>query len=151
MSWKSWRSASVHFIGDLFMLIESFSLFKWDIVKFNSFWFCPSHPQVFWCQVNIFFIFFIPSCKFMLIEKKYWRMSCFDFFRRKYNFLSCLLRLGLKDIFKWYVHLDIFSKSVFNWTVDSLISLITEKIPVFQQFSDWWGRSLMYMKKKQVS
>ena len=38
------------------------------MVKFNSFWICPRHPQLPRCLVNVFF--FICNCKFIFIKKK---------------------------------------------------------------------------------
>ena len=56
------RGGSVHFEEDSFTLIESLICFKLDVVKFNRFYFFPTHPQV-------FFLIFIFNCKFIFIQK----------------------------------------------------------------------------------
>ena len=42
---------------------------------------------------------------------------------------ACLETSGLKDIFQWYAHFDILSKSLFNCITDALTST-TEKMDV---------------------
>ena len=43
---------------------------------------------------------------------------------------ACLELLRLKDIFHWYAHFDILSKSLFNCIKDTLTSSTTENMDV---------------------
>ena len=50
--------------------------------------------------------------------------------REKTTSWACLETSGLKDIFHWYAHFDILSKSLFNCITDTLTSSTTENMDV---------------------
>ena len=48
--------------------------------------------------------------------------------REKTTSWACLEKSGLKDVFHWYAHFDIFNKSLFNCIADTLTSSTTKNM-----------------------
>ena len=71
----------------------------------------------------------------MSLKKTDGLQSFILFLEKKYNFWACFLGSGLRDIFHWWVQLEIFSKSLFNWSVERLTFFTVEKIDVSKEFS----------------
>ena len=60
-------------------------------------------------------------------------MASFTLFLEKITSWACFLGSGLNDAFHWWAQLEIFAKSLFNWSVnktDRLTFFTVEKIDV---------------------
>ena len=71
------------------------------------------------------------SFNWNIIEKNR-KMSKFVPFAREHSLLG-IETSGLKAIFHWYAHFDVLNKSLFNYTIDTLISSTTENMGVLSE------------------
>ena len=89
-----------------------------------------------WALKSSFSSKWIPKC-FWLAErstivslKKTDGWQSFTLFLEKITSWACFLGSGLNDVFHWWAQLEIFSKSLFNWSADRLTFFTVEKIDV---------------------
>ena len=102
----------------IFLLpLVTFSLIWW--VK-SDFW-SKETPKCFWyddCTTGI-----------LLNTKNGWD-ALMAFFQEIITFWTCFWESGLNNIFHWWAHLKIRTKSLFSWSIECLISWTMENTNV---------------------
>ena len=114
------------FLGSLLCSFFIMPIPLYALLIFSFIWALKSSFSSKWIPKCYWFI----ECSTVVSLKKTDGWQSFNLFLEKITSWACFLGSGLNDIFHWWAQLEIFSKSLFNWSVERLIFFTVEKIDV---------------------